>query len=223
MITVTVHFYGGLRQRCDGVGLEAVQLRDDATLGELFAEVRRRYPGLDGIQRHVRLAVDEEFADDTAVLRQGAQVALIPPIAGGALDTDAQLSTEPLSVDEVLREVQGEGQGGAVVFIGTVRDTDQGRAVRCLQYEAYEAMALRVLRRIIAECEQVAPGVRVAVRHRYGELRIGEAAVVVAAAAPHRAEAFAAARHCIERLKEDVPIWKREIFVDGAEWVGLGP
>ena len=92
----------------------------------------------------------------------------------------------------------------------------------CLEYEAYPSMAVKVLADVIRRCEAIAPGVRVGIAHRTGRLQIGETAVVLAAAAPHRAEAFEAARACIELLKEEVPIWKKEISGDGAEWIGMG-
>ncbi|MER7868947.1 MFS transporter [Streptomyces cellulosae] len=138
-------------------------------------------------------------------------------------DRYCRLTDRPLSVDEVLTAVTGPGQGGTVVFIGTVRDHNNGKSVTRLEYEAYPSLALKVLTDIIRRCEATAPGVRVAVAHRTGRLEIGEPAVVLAAAAPHRAEAFEAARACIELLKEEVPIWKKEFSPDGAEWIGTGP
>lgn len=120
-----------------------------------------------------------------------------------------RLTDQPLSVDEVLAAVSGPEQGGIVIFVGNVRDHNAGHDVTRLFYEAYPPMVIRTLMSIIGRCEDKAEGVRVAVAHRTGELQIGDAAVVIGASAPHRAEAFDAARMCIELLKQEVPIWKK--------------
>lgn len=134
-----------------------------------------------------------------------------------------RLSDSPLSLDDAIASVRGPRAGAIASFVGLVRDRTLDRAVLDLEYEAFGPMALQQLEAIAGECESGWPGARVAIHHRVGLLGIGDIAVVIAAAAPHRAEAFAACRHAIERLKEDVAIWKRERFEDGAEWVGLGP
>jgi molybdopterin synthase catalytic subunit len=128
--------------------------------------------------------------------------------------------TVPLSVDECVAHVQHEGAGGIDVFVGVVRNVSEGRAVTLLEYEAYPSMAEKEMERIAAEIAAEEPGVRLAVHHRVGPLRVGEAAVVCAASAPHRGEAFRACRLLIDRIKERVPIWKREHGPDGAHWVG---
>jgi molybdopterin synthase catalytic subunit len=126
----------------------------------------------------------------------------------------------PLSVDEVLALVRRPGAGGLAVFVGAVRDESAGRTVTRLEYSAYESMAKREMERIAIELEAEIPGVRVAAMHRTGSLEVGDAAVVCAASAPHRGEAFRACRELIDRIKSRVPIWKREIGPDGAAWVG---
>ena len=130
------------------------------------------------------------------------------------------LRGEPLSVDEVLAMVRRPEAGGLVVFLGTVRDTNDGRAVTRLEYEAYAAMARAEMERILAEIEAELPMVRVAALHRTGSLQVGEIAVACAASAPHRGEAFTACRNMIDRIKLRVPIWKREHGPDGPYWVG---
>ncbi len=129
----------------------------------------------------------------------------------------------PLSLDEVVRAVTDVGQGGLVTFTGVVRDHSRGKTVTRLDYEAYGEMAQKQLARIGAETTEKWPGTRVAIAHRVGELRPGDLAVVIAVSAPHRKEAFRACEHVIDRLKEDVPIWKKEYADDGEVWVGLGP
>jgi molybdopterin synthase catalytic subunit len=126
----------------------------------------------------------------------------------------------PLSVDEALACVRRAGAGGLAVFVGAVRDESAGRVVTRLEYSAYASMAKREMERIAEEIEAEIPGVRVAAMHRTGSLEVGDAAVVCAASAPHRGEAFRACRELIDRIKSRVPIWKREIGPDGAAWVG---
>jgi molybdopterin synthase catalytic subunit len=137
--------------------------------------------------------------------------------------TISRLTTNPLRLDEVVAEVASEATGGVVTFTGIVRRESRGKRILRLEYEAYEPMAEKKLDEIVRAVEAEVPGARVAVRHRLGTLVVGETAVVIAAAAAHRAEAFTACREIIERLKKDVPIWKKEIAEDGEEWVGLGP
>ena len=132
----------------------------------------------------------------------------------------ARIRTEALSLDEVVAEVSHAGAGGIATFLGVVRDFNDGRAVTLLEYEAYGAMAEAELARIHAELAAEMPGVRVAATHRVGTLHIGDAAVVCAASAPHRGEAFEACRVLIDRIKARLPIWKREHGPDGPYWVG---
>jgi molybdopterin synthase catalytic subunit len=143
-----------------------------------------------------------------------------PTVAGGA--PVFRLTEAPLSLDEVVTAVAGPGRGGVVTFTGAVRDDTRGRRVVRLEYEAYGPMAERKLAQIGQEVG-AEHGCTVAVVHRVGVLAPGEAAVVIACAAPHRTPAFRACEAVIERLKQEVPIWKREIFEDGAVWVGMGP
>jgi len=148
-------------------------------------------------------------------------IALIPPVAGGA--GLFRVSDEPLSLDEVVRAVTSDEHGGVVTFTGVVRRRSRGKTIVRLEYEAYRPMAERKLAEIGAQLAAEQPGVRVAIVHRVGALAVGDVAVVIAASAPHRAAAFDACRAAIDRLKESVPIWKKEIAEDGEEWIGLGP
>ena len=132
----------------------------------------------------------------------------------------ADIRETPLSVDETLGLVRRPGAGGLATFLGVVRDESDGRAVTKLEYSAYATMAKREMEKIALEIEAEMDGVRVAAMHRVGLLEVGDAAVVCAASAPHRAEAFRACRALIDRIKERVPVWKREIGPDGVAWVG---
>lgn len=205
----------------DAAGLARETLAEvPATVGDLRRALERAHPALGRVLARSRLAVDQEFADDDAPLRDGAEVAIVPPVAGGA--PLFRVVDRPLRLEEVIDAVSAPGLGGIVTFTGTVRDQSRGRRVLRLEYEAYAAMAERVLARIGEELARE-HGAAIAIVHRVGVLAPGEAAVVIACAAPHRAPAFRACEACIEALKRDVPIWKREVYADGSEWVGLGP
>jgi MoaE-MoaD fusion protein len=213
-----VLYFAGAR---DAAGVARESLPDvPATVGELRAALAARHPALARILPRCRIAVDQEFAPDEAPLRDGAEIALVPPVAGGA--PLFRVVDRPLVLAEVVDAVSAAGRGGIVTFTGTVRSETAGRGVLRLEYEAYREMAERKLAEI-GEAVRAAHGAEVAIVHRVGVLAPGEAAVVIACAAPHRTPAFRACEACIEQLKKEVPIWKREVFEDGSEWVGLGP
>lgn len=134
----------------------------------------------------------------------------------------ARVTRDPLDPSALLAEARRDGDGGLTVFVGVVRDNADGRAVTEMEYEAYEPMAEKEMERIEEDLAARHPGVRVVMRHRIGRLRVGEVAVVVAASAPHREEAFAACRAGIEEIKARVPVWKREWGPDGSVWVDPG-
>lgn len=181
-----------------------------------------RHEAIARLRGRFRVAVNQEFVDDDHVLHDGDEVALIPPVAGG-VDRHVVLTDQVLSLDRCVAAVSGPGIGGVVTFTGMVRLHSRGTTIDHLEYEAYAPMAVKVMMQLCDEIEGEVAGARIAVEHRVGNLAIGDTAVVIAAAAPHRAEAFTACRAMIDRLKDRVPIWKKEISVDGAEWVGLGP
>jgi len=191
-----------------------------ATVGALRARLAELHPALGRILPRCRIALDQEFAEDGAPLRDGVEVAVIPPVSGGS--GRCRVVERPLLLAEVVDAVQGHGRGGVVTFTGVVRGETAGKRVVRLEYEAYGGMAERKLDEIAGAIERET-GAAVAITHRLGTLLPGEAAVVIACAAAHRAPAFRACEAAIERLKHDVPIWKREVFEDGSEWVGSGP
>jgi molybdopterin synthase catalytic subunit len=215
---VTVLYFAAARDAA-GAAREALE-PTPATVGDLRRQLLASRPALGPVLARSRVAVDGEFAEDSATLRDGAEVAIIPPVAGGA--PRCSVVDRPLRLDEVVEAVSSTGLGGLVTFTGLVRDASHGRRVERLEYEAYTSMAERALARIAAEV-----GLRhtclVAIVHRVGILQPGEAAVVIACAAAHRTPAFRACEEVLERLKREVPIWKREVFTDGEQWVGIGP
>ena len=216
---VTVLYFAAARERA-GRPQEPLELPEGATAAQALEAACALHPGLQAIAGKLRVAVDQEFAAPGALLRDGAEVALIPPVAGGAPARHA-VSAEPLDPRAPLQAVEGKDCGAVVSFVGVVRETNQGQPVTALEYEAYAPMALRVFEQIErAALDRFAA--RVSIHHRTGLLRPGEVSVVIAAASPHRSSAFDACRYAIEQLKTDAPIWKRETHPDGSSWVGLG-
>jgi molybdopterin converting factor subunit 1 len=204
---------------------DVVELAAGARVHDAIAALAARHAAVDRLRGRFRVAVNQEFSDEDRALADGDELALIPPVAGGG-DPPArhvQLLATPLSLDRCIAAIAGAGMGGIVTFTGMVRRDSHGAVIDHLEYEAYGAMAVQEMARLCSELEAEIPGVRLAVEHRVGHLVVGEIAVVIAAAAPHRAEAFTACRAMIDRLKQRVPIWKKEVGDDGAEWVGLGP
>jgi molybdopterin synthase catalytic subunit len=163
-------------------------------------------------------AVNREYVDRSQPLRDGDEVALIPPVSGG----DFLISEQPLDVARVVAEVERDEAGGIASFVGTVRDASRGRDVTHLEYEAFEEMAEPMLRRLGDELTAKHGLSAVAIHHRIGRVEIGEASVVVAVSAPHRAAALDACREAIDTLKETIPLWKKEVYVGGEEWIGQG-
>jgi MoaE-MoaD fusion protein len=222
-MAVTVLYFAGAR---DAAGLAKESLADaPRTVGALRERLVALHPPLARVLARCRIAVEQDFAeDDAAAIPDGAEVAIVPPVAGGSPGSGTRFAVvdRKLELAEVVEAVAATGRGGIVTFTGTVRSDTRGRAVRRLEYEAYVPMAEKKLAEIGQRVGE-AHGAAVAIVHRVGVLAPGDAAVVIAAAAPHRTPAFRACEDAIELLKKDVPIWKREVFEDGSEWVGLGP
>lgn len=218
---VTIRFFAAAKERAKRSTLE-LELGEGATVGELTSKLLEVVPELAPLMPKLRIAVAEEFAQPTDVIPEGAEVALIPPVAGGSGGL-FRLQDTPLSLQEAVDAVAAKSQGGLVTFTGAVRDQSKGKRVTRLDYEAYGPMAQKKLAQIGGEAQEKWPGTQVAVLHRLGTLVPGDLAVVIAVSAPHRKEAFRACEYVIDRLKEDVPIWKKEFAEDGEVWVGLGP
>jgi molybdopterin synthase catalytic subunit len=221
---IQVRYFAVFRERL-GREEELLELPGDAaTVADALALLGRRHPPIAALAGRFRVAVNQEMVGGSAALAEGDELALIPPVAGGTgAPRRAVVLPTALSLDRVLAAVRHPGAGGVVTFTGAVRAESQGRQVVRLEYEAYREMAESVFARLCDSIEAEHPGVRLALEHRVGALEVGDVAVVIAASAPHRAAAFAACRALIDRLKEEAPIWKKEIGPDGEEWVGLGP
>ncbi|HEY8627097.1 MAG TPA: molybdenum cofactor biosynthesis protein MoaE [Gaiellaceae bacterium] len=209
---VTVKLFAGLRERA-GWSARELELPDGAKLKDVWAELE-----LGEQPRGIHYALNKGYADKSAALSDGDEVALIPPVSGG----DFRLSEEPLSLDAVVAEVADERAGAIATFTGTTRIESRGRMVRWLDYEAYAEMAEDVMAGIAAQLEERYDLCAVAIHHRVGRVGIGEPSVIIAVSAPHRADALAACKDAIDILKESVPVWKKEVYEGGEEWIGRG-
>jgi MoaE-MoaD fusion protein len=163
-------------------------------------------------------AVNKEYVERGHELSEGDEVALIPPVSGGSF----RLSADPLSLDTVVDEVRSDRAGAIATFVGTTRVESRGRTVEHLDYEAYEGMAEQVMAEIADELKQRYDLCDIAIHHRTGRVEIGDASVVIAISAPHRQDALAACKDAIDKLKTNVPLWKKEVYEGGEEWIGRG-
>jgi molybdopterin synthase catalytic subunit len=213
---VNVKLFGAVREQSGAKEL-SLDLPEGARIADLRGRLEAEIEIVAKFGERLRISRNLELVTEEEQLSDGDEIALLPPVSGGA--APCSLSEHPLDPAEVSARVEGPDAGGVVVFVGAVRDQARGHQIRFLEYEAYPAMAEQEMDRIVAEAKARWSGARVAMAHRVGHLEVGELAVVVAAAAPHRAEAFEACRFAIDTLKERVPIWKKEVATDGAYWV----
>jgi molybdopterin synthase catalytic subunit/molybdopterin converting factor small subunit len=208
-MTVTVRLFAGLRERA---GWARREIEADF-VGEVWPAL-----GLGEEPGGLLYAVNREYAEPGQELHDGDEVALIPPVSGGAF----RVTEEPLSLDAAVAEVADERAGGIATFTGTVRRQSRGREVLYLEYEAYAEMAEDVIAQLAAELDETHDLCGISIHLRVGRVEIGEPSVVIAVSAPHREDALAACREAIDRLKETVPLWKKEVYSDGEEWLGRG-
>jgi molybdopterin synthase catalytic subunit/molybdopterin converting factor small subunit len=217
---ITVKLFGAVREAAGAKEL-SLELAVGARPADIWGQLASEYPATEPLGMRLAVAVNLEVSDMDAELHDGDEVAFLPPVSGGS--PMCSLSETPIDVGSVVARVAGPGMGGIVTFIGAVRDNARGREIRHLEYESYPEMAEREMEKIAADASKRWPGTRVAIAHRAGHLVIGDLAVVVVAAAPHRGEAFSACRYAIDTLKETVPIWKKEVATDGEYWVDDRP
>jgi molybdopterin synthase catalytic subunit len=211
-VRITVRLFAGLRERA-GTGEREVELPDGATLADVWPAL-----GLGEEPPGLLYAVNREYAVRDRELVDGDEIALIPPVSGGSF----RLSEEPLALDAAVDEVANERAGAIATFIGTTRIDSRGRTVQYLEYEAYPGMAEEVMEHIAQDLKSKYDLCEVAIHHRIGRVGIGETSVVIAVSAPHRRAALAACRDAIDTLKETVPLWKKEVYEGGEQWIGRG-
>ena len=233
---VSVLYFAILRERLRREE-ETIEVPAGTTVSEALAAIAARHADIAGLLPQVQVAVNLKVAAGAQVLAEDDELALLPPVAGGSGTAPAgsgppppdlrprkiAVVAGPLSLAAVVAEVEGVERGGIVTFTGVVRRHGRHGEVVRLEYEAYAEMAEQVLAEIAEEIEREWPGTHIAIHHRVGSLLVGELAVVIAAAAPHRAEAFDACEAAIDRLKRRAPIWKKEIGTHGEEWIGHCP
>jgi molybdopterin synthase catalytic subunit len=215
---VLVRLFASYREAA-GVGRMELELPPGSMVKDVIKRISQDHP-LVAQGRQILIARNRDYVTPDEPLADGDEVALIPPVSGGAMTIAPILvSASPLSVDDALDAVRDPSFGGVVLFLGTVRDASRGKRVTHLEYEAYTEMAESKMREIAQRLEAEHAPLRIVLHHRVGDLAIGDIAVIVAAGAPHRDAAFVAARAAIDELKTVVPIWKKEHSDDGAVWI----
>ena len=207
-----MRLFAGLREQA-GTAERELELPPGARLADVWAPL-----GLGKEPEGLLYAVNKEYAPADRRLSDGDEVALIPPVSGGAF----RLAADPIDVDAVIAEVADERAGAIATFLGTTRLESRGRTVVHLEYEAYEGMAEKVMGEIAETLAGRYDLCKVAIAHRIGRVGIGETSVAVAVSAPHREHALAACKEAIDTLKVDVPLWKKEVYEGGEEWIGRG-
>jgi len=207
---VTVRFFAGLREQA---GRSQLELDGVSRVEDVWARL-----GLGDEPPGLLYAVNREYAERGHELADGDEVALIPPVSGGGF----RITAGPLDVAAVIREVEHEDAGGVASFVGTVRRRSRDRDVLFLEYEAFEEMAEPMLARLAEELTAKHGLCAVAIHHRIGRVEIGEPSVAIAVSAPHRAAALEACREAIDTLKVTIPLWKKEVYAGGEEWIGRG-
>ena len=207
---VKVRLFAGLRERA---GVAERELEGVTRVSDVWAALE-----LGDEPEGLLYAVNRRYTERERDLADGDEVALIPPVSGGAF----RVTEEPLSLAAVVDEVADESAGAVATFLGTVRRESRGRTVLYLEYEAYAEMAEDVMAQLAAELEQRYDLWAIAIHHRVGRVEIGEASVIIAVSAPHRQDALAACKDAIDTLKQTVPLWKKEVYEGGEEWVGRG-
>lgn len=221
---VRVLFFGVLRELL-GRGSDTLPLSAGATVGDVLAHYAQAAPQLKKFLPSLALSINSEYASADERLADGDEVALLPPVSGGAGDdneprraVDVSLIEKPIATPEILAEIKAPPDGAVVVFEGIVRNESRGRRTLFLEYEAYPAMALAQMEELAERALEQFEIREVIMVHRVGRLDIGETSVLIAVASAHRAAAFDACRWLIDTLKRQVPIWKKEHFEDGAVW-----
>jgi MoaE-MoaD fusion protein len=219
---VTLRHFALIRETI-GRGSDQVEIEPGVTIGALYDRLADEHPRLAPLKRSVMMMANQEYVAPDYALRDGDEVVFIPPVSGGEPASEGRLfriTEDVLDPRETERAVADPAAGAIVTFTGVVRDNGRGKTVSALDYEAYAPAAEKMLARVADEIEERWGLKQVAIIHRVGLLPVGEASVVISISSPHREAAFEAALYAIERLKEIVPIWKKEHYEDGAVWIG---
>jgi len=214
---VEVLFFG-VSHDLTGFGRESLEIETGTTLQAVRGMYEDRFPALREMARSLLAAVNQEIAEPSRILSDGDEVAFMPPVSGGASDDFYRITREPISTQKLADELKAPEDGAVVIFEGIVRNNSMGRKTLCLEYEGYERLATGKMAEIGREIREKFPIDRLGMIHRLGRLEIGETSVAIIVTSAHRRAAFEACRYAIDRLKQIVPIWKKEFFEDGAVW-----
>lgn len=222
-VNIRVLFFGAARDVVDANQLD-LSLDAPATVSSAFQNLVARFAQLERFGRSLLFAVNQEYATPDTLLKENDELAVFPPVSGGSCDYRCpydffELTTEPIDVGQVARRVVLPECGATVTLDGYAREWTKGKRTLYLVYEAYDQMALSEMQRLGAEAHKQFEIAHLGIVHRTGRLEIGETSVVIAASAPHRQAAFQACEWAIKELKRTVPIWKKEVYEDGEEWV----
>ena len=218
---VRVRMFGAVAERA-GRPETVFEMPEGATAGDILGTVADRYPATADVLSHVKVAVNLEMVSPGQALADDDEVALLPPVAGGSVRILVGMRDGRVQIPEALEAVESPEAGGTVLFLGTVRNNaGEWGEVDHLEYSAYREMAERVLGQVAEEAATKWPLTGMAILHGFGALAVGDPTVVVACSAPHRGEAFDAARYAIDEVKIRVPVWKKERGPGGERWVGL--
>ncbi|MGC2246889.1 MAG: molybdenum cofactor biosynthesis protein MoaE [Terriglobales bacterium] len=221
---IRILFFGVLKDLV-GRSTDMVDLHEGARVKDVLSHYVRQAPRIEAMIPSLAFSVNEEYAAADCELAAGDEVALLPPVSGGTSETacakgegGVQIVRQPIATQAVLAALKQPEDGAAVVFEGVVRDNTRGRRTLYLDYEAYEAMALKQMECLAAEARERFAVRAISIIHRLGRLEIGETSVLIVVASAHRGAAFEACRWIIDTLKKTVPIWKKEYFEDGTVW-----
>lgn len=222
-VSIRVLFFGAARDVVDANQLDLL-LDAPATVSSAFQNLVGRFAPLERFGRSLLFAVNQEYATPDTLLKENDELAVFPPVSGGSCDYRCpydffELTTEPIDVGQVARRVVLPECGATVTLDGYAREWTKGKRTLYLVYEAYDQMALSEMQRLGAEAHKQFEIAHLGIVHRTGRLEIGDTSVVIAASAPHRKAAFEACEWAIKELKRTVPIWKKEVYEDGEEWV----
>jgi molybdopterin converting factor subunit 1 len=221
---IRLRFFASLRERL-GRSEQLCEVPSGATVATVWEMLKREHPDLAAVERAVAFAVAQEYVDKDHSLQDNDELAFIPPVSGGAMTDEAtrilcRITQDPIDLRALTDFVADPAAGAMTTFIGTTRNTNDGRQVIRLEYECYPGMAEKEMQKIAAAVLTRWPITKIAMIHRLGRVDIGEASVAIAVSSSHRHAAFEACHYAINQLKETVPIWKKELYEGGELWIG---
>ncbi|TCS84536.1 molybdenum cofactor biosynthesis protein [Tepidibacillus fermentans] len=215
---ITVKFFAGIAEST-GKRVHELHFDHSPNVKDIINSLISEFPQAAEMIKRSMVSVNHDYAKPEQNITETDEVALIPPVSGGE-EPLYEVTTEPLSADRLIAKVSNPYAGAILTFVGTVREFTHGKRTVYLEYEAYPEMAIKKMEEIANEIKEKWPDTKVAMSHRVGKLAIEEISVIIAVASPHREAGFEAGRYAIERLKQIVPVWKKEIWEDGEEWIG---